>query len=857
MEINVTSGRWCLLWLLAVTLAVGGPARAQDAGGKGQTAKPDEPKAPEKPDEKKADEQPPEEKKPEEKQPEVEAQAEGKIVRIHFRGNRKVEDEAIRVNLISQVGDPFSGAKLAADVRAIWKMGFFDDVQVDVSESKGGYILVYVVKEKPAIHKILVSGNKDVEVSKINEVLDLKRDSILDVAKIKKNVEKIHDLYIDKGFYLAEVSYELKPYGPNEVDVIFKVDERTKVEIRRINFIGNQAVSDADLRGAMATQEGGWFSFMTSSGTYKEDQFQRDLLLITAHYYDRGYINVKVSRPEVTLSPDKRYMYITIGIEEGPQYSIGKLDFKGDLQGPKSEYFARLHIKTGETFNRSKLSQDMMSLNDHYKDQGYAYVNVTPVTAIDAEKLTVDLTFDIQKGQPVYFERINIRGNSKTRDKVIRREMKVAEGELYSQTLLDLSKRRVQALGFFEKVDLSTKRGSADDRIEVNIEVTERPTGTFQIGAGFSSVENFIAQAQISQNNLFGRGQTLALQAQLSSLRQLFLLRFIEPYFLDTPWTFAFSGFNQSIIYTNFQRNSWGGDLTWGYLLSDYWRVFLTYKGEEVSTSTTGSGVLFSGAQKSLVSSTVIANLFNAGFTSSVRASLAYDSRNDRLFPSKGMFHNLSVEVSDPYLGAQNVFTRVDGFTRFYHPIWGPFVFKLNIQGGWVFARQHCSESELAAGTCSDGVPIFERYFLGGINDVRGFRLRSLGPVVQVPATTDPNAALLPFNIGGNIELFGNSEIEFPIFEKVGIRGVVFMDAGNAYNTEGRYCNKNIVQAAGLSHFNNPCQVFDPLVTRTSWGFGFRWFSPIGPLRFEWGLPFSPQPGEDPIVFEFTIGNFF
>jgi len=780
-----------------------------------------------------------------------------KVARIHFRGNRKVEDEAIRVNLTSQVGEPFSGIKLREDVRAIWKMGFFEDVQVDINETKQGYVIVYVVKEKPSIRKILVAGNKEVELTKINEVIDLKRDSILDVAKVKKNVEKIHDVYLDKGFYLAEVDYEVKRQGPNDVDVVFKIDERAKVEIRRVNFVGNSAVSDEELRGAMSTQEGGYFSFVTSSGTYKEDQFQRDLLLVTAHYYDRGYVNVKISRPEITLSPDKRYMYIQIAIDEGPKYYIGKLDFKGDLIGAKQEYFKRLHIKTGEIFNRTRMSQDMIALNDYYKDKGYAYVNVTPLTGIDSDKHIIDVTFDVQRGQPVYFERINIRGNSKTRDKVIRREMKVSEGELYNQTLLDISKRRVQALGFFDKVDLSTKRGSADDRIEVNLEVSERPTGTFQIGAGFSSVENFIAQAQVSQNNLFGRGQTLALQAQLSSLRQLFLLRFIDPYFLDTPWTFAFSLFNQSIIFTNFQRNSSGGDLTWGYLFGDYWRLLLTYKAEEVSTSTSGSGVLFAGAQRSFVSSTVIANLFNAGLTSAVRGTIVYDSRNDRLFPSRGMFHNLSMETSDPYLGADNVFTRVDGFARYYHPIWGPFVFKLNIQGGWVFSRDHCTSGQESAGTCSNGVPIFERYFLGGIYDVRGFRLRSLGPIVQVPVRADPNEQLIPFNIGGNIELFGNAEIEFPIFEKVGIRGVVFMDAGNTFNTEGRYCNMGLTRAAGLNSFSDPCQSFNPIDSRTSWGFGFRWFSPIGPLRFEWGLPFSPQPGEDPIVFEFTIGNFF
>src|SRR5262249_54176788 len=266
------------------------------------------------------------------------------------------------------------------------------------------------------------------------------------------------------------------------------------------------------------------------------------------------------------------------------------------------------------------------------------------------------------------------------------------------------------------------------------------------------------------------------------------------------------------------------------------------YKLEQVDTSTSGAGVLFSGAQQSLIQTTVLANLFSRGLTSSVQGTISYDSRNDRLYPSRGMFHNLSLQVSDSILGADNVFTRFDGFARFYHPIWGPFVFKLNIQGGWVFSREHCDASQIKNKTCTEGVPVFERYFLGGIYDVRGFRLRSLGPVVQVPLRVDPNEILIPFNVGGNLELFGNAEIEFPIFERVGIRGVVFADAGNTFNTEGRYCNRGLTQAAGLNDFSDPCQTFNPLALRASWGFGFRWFSPIGPLRFEWGLPFSPLP---------------
>jgi outer membrane protein insertion porin family len=752
-------------------------------------------------------------------------QAEGiKIVKLAFQGNRKVEDAAIEAVLSSKVGQAFSRSRVAVDVRAIWGMGYFNDVRVNLLKSSKGAILVYVVKEKPSVRKIILSGNDEVDLDKINEVLDLKREAILDIAQVKRNIQKIRDLYTEKGFYLAEVSYRIRKLRRNRVDIMIDVEENDEVTIRRITFVGNKAITDLELKSVMGTQEGGYFSFLTSSGTYQESAFSRDMLIVTALYYDRGYINVKLSEPQVLLSADKRYLYVTIHVREGKRYKLGKLDIKGDLLWPKKELMAELRTKTGEFFSRSKLGKDVQRLTNRYKNRGYAYANITPLTSIDANKRIVDLTFDMQKGPIVTIERINIRGNTKTRDKVLRREMRIAEGDKYSQRQLEISRARVTALGFFESVNLSTRRGSADDRIVVNFEVKERPTGTFQIGAGFSSVENFIAQAQISQNNLFGRGQRLALQAQISGLRQLFSLSFWEPYFLDTRITFGFDVYNSLRAFESFNRNATGGSITWGYPLLDDVRIFLTYKAERVDVSTRGRTLFGGGLTLQLPSGVRLANLFNDGFTSSVRFSVQWDRRNNRLFPSKGFFHAVWVESATGYLGSQNVFNRFGAFSRWYYPIWGPFIFKFNAQIGAIFSNNPA------------GVPIFERFFTGGIQDVRGFRPRSLGPRIKVPASPDPNASLFEFNKGGNKELVFNAEIEFPIFQKVGIRGVVFSDAGMSYDDNEQLDLKKL---------------------RHSWGFGFRWFSPIGPLRFEWGLPFSPRTGEDPIVFEFTIGNFF
>ena len=782
------------------------------------------------------------------------------IERVQFRGNRKVEDDAIRVQLLSKPGTLLDAGKLREDLRAMWKMGFFADIDVEGEIGKSGAItLTFAVKEKPAIRKVLIAGNSELGLDKINEVIDLELDAIVDISKVKKNREKIADLYVQKGFYLATVDYEIKPVNEAEVDVWYKVDEKAKVQIREVQFIGNNHISDEELRGSIATRSADALSFLNDSGTYNQEAFERDLLLVSAHYWDRGYANVKVGTPQLRLSRDKQYMYLSIPVDEGPIFTIGTVNFKGDLIGGKDKNLEKVRVRAGDTFSRTRIAEDRETLSAYYQDQGYAYANVLPLTKVDLDKKQISLTFEVSRGKRAYFERINIRGNSKTRDKVIRRELRISEGELFNNTNLEVSKRAIMALGFFENVVISTKRGSSDEFVEVNVEVTERPTGTFQIGAGFSSVENFIAQAQISQNNLFGRGQTLALQAQLSSLRQLFLLRFIEPWFLDTQWTFSFDLYNQSRGFGTFYRNASGGQLTWGYSLAKLFdfgsairdvRAFLTYKLEDVSISTGTGGITSLGAVSAPIAATQVANLFRGGVTSSVRASLSWDSRNNRLFPTSGWYHSLFAEYASKYTGSENKFVRWGGFARHYRPLWGPFVLKIN--------------AEIGVTTSTDplGVPISERYLVGGIYNIRGYAPLSLGPKLRVQDPGDPGQILHPggLPLGGNLQVIWNSEVEFPLFKKVGISGVLFYDMGNAYNLEDRYCS-------GLSRKNPQVSIkFDPCFRaaesltvglRKSVGFGFRWISPIGPLRFEWGIPLDAQPGEDPLVFEFTIGNFF
>jgi outer membrane protein insertion porin family len=751
------------------------------------------------------------------------------IVAIRVEGNRRVEADAVRNALRTKVGMPLDAIRAQEDLRAVYKLGFFSDVEILADDSVPQKpVLVVKVQEKPAIHEIRIRGNKELSDDDLKDVVDIKPFSILDIAAVQRNAKKLQDKYLEKGYFLAEVTHKVDPLENNEANVYLEVNEHAKVQVKRITFVGNDKVSDGDLRESMQTDEGSFLSFLTSAGTFREEVFKRDLQAIQGVYYDRGFIHVKVANPQISLSADKRLIFISIPITEGEQYSVGKIDFAGDLlvqkdqalEARKRELRQRMQTRPGELFNRTKLQRDIMALADFYYDAGYAYANISPQTTIDADRKTVDLTFDAQKGEKVTIERIEIAGNTKTRDKVIRRELRVFEGELFSGTGLRLSRQRVTALGFFESVDVTHKRGSSDKTVVVTVTVKEKATGTFQVGLGFSSIESFLLTAQVSQNNLFGWGPTASLSLQLSSLRSLVQLSYVDPYFLDTNWILSFDYFRQELDYFGFIRRSNGGDLSFGYHLTPDLMVHAGYAIELVDVlpgRTLGSEVL-------------LANRFRSGLTSALRLTMNYDRRDNRLFPTAGNYQSLSIEYSPEWLGASFLFTRYLANSRWYVPLPLGLVFKAQGNLGYI---------------AGSNIPISELFFAGGINTLRGYVLRSVAPTVRVGNERAPDAALSDFAIGGNKQLLFNFELEFPIFEKVGIRGVVFYDAGNVFSD-----SENFFQS-------HPTGVSLPLGLFHSFGFGFRWFSPIGPLRFEWGIPLTRRPTDDSVLFEFTIGNFF
>jgi len=793
------------------------------------------------------------------------AQAEGApIAAIEIAGARRVTREDVLSYLREKPGQGFKSEVLTTDVHALWDSGFFDDIQVDLATTDRGVVLRFIVRERPNVREITYEGNSEIDNDKLTEVVELKPNTILSVPSVTRSVRKIKDAYAEKGFFLADVTYSIDRGRDNEVAIKFKIVEHQPVTVRRVTFVGNEHVPDGDLREQMQTGNGGFFSF-GSGGAYKQDVFERDVLMMSALYYDKGYLSVQIGTPRIMLTPDREGIDIAVAIREGPRFTIRQLRvFERDADGHEVSPLGgrqalrqMLRAQSGDPFNRAELIKDLQAVRTLYRDAGFANVQAEPETELDSTHNQVDIIVPILRGPPVRIERIEVKGNNKTRDKVIRRELEIEEGQLFSETRLEHSKRRITALGYFERVDVSTEQGSAPDRIVVNVEIGEKATGTFQIGAGFSSIESFILTAQVQQANVFGNGQSIAIQGQLSQLRQLITMRFVEPYFLDSDWSANTELYDTLYAFTNFARRSVGGSLTFGYALAQPWLrlgVTGTVEWDSVDTQSTNTFLGVSSGYTSVYQQLPLANLFNSGRVVSLRPTLTFDTRDNRLFPTSGVFLQASSELATALLGSEFNYLRHRLTGRFYYPLGGGtgapgsgFVLKLNTEFGLITSPD------------PQGVPVFQRYFLGGILDLRGYSLRSIGPRLPLTSALDPNSPPIAngANIGGNLEAYENLELEFPILDSVGIRGVVFFDAGNSWNTEDQFCKTT--PAPQFDSVVRPCFSFPGSVgyLRTSTGFGVRWFSPLGPLRFEWGFPLAPLPYEKSSDFEFTIGNFF
>jgi outer membrane protein insertion porin family len=726
-----------------------------------------------------------------------------KILKVSVEGNKRIETDAIRRVIKTEEGNIYSSKNLSDDLRAIYAMGYFDDARVESDNTPDGKIVNFKVKEKPTIRVILIKGNRIYEDEKIRGILNIKTGSILNFVMINKNVERIEGLYKEKNYHNIKVEYKIHEFDNNQADLEFIISEGSKALIKNIIFEGNQAYSSSKLKKLMSTSEKNIFSWVSSAGDLNREDLNQDIAKLAAFYQNNGFIQAKVGDPKIEIQESS--IDIKIKIEEGPQFTVGKVVITGDLIFSEEKLIGKIMINKEKFYNRKILQSDVLALTDLYSDEGYAYADIVPGIDQDRDKMSVNINFVINKGKQVYFEEILISGNSKTRDKVIRRELLVYEEELHSGAKLKKSMRNLHRLDYFENIKVDTLKGSSDDKMVLKIDVTEKPTGAFSFGAGYSSVEKVFGMASISQRNLFGRGQVLALKAMLGSVSNKYTLSFTEPWLFDIPLSAGFDLYSWDYDYDTFDKDSKGGGVRFSYPVYEFTRLYLTYALDIADIR---------NIEKDAPDT--IKEMAGNNVSSSITTALKYDSRDKIFNPTEGAEHTLSIQYAG--LGGDIGFTKYIFETGWFIPLFKGTVGSIHAKTGYL--SQNSGQK----------LPSYERFNLGGINSLRGFEWEDLSPKKK-------NSEGILTNVGGNKFVQFNFEYLFPLIKEVGVMGVLFFDTGDVYD------NDESINFAKL---------------RESVGGGIRWYSPMGPMRIEYGYILDPVKNESKGgKWEFTVGTVF
>ena len=730
----------------------------------------------------------------------ISAGAEESIYKIMILGNVKVEEGVIRGAIKSREGGPFSVEKIREDLRSIFDVGSFTDVQVDIKSTPQGKEVIFIVVEKPSIKDILIKGNNKVKLDDIKEKISLPPRSILNLEKVKENSEQIRKLYFSKGYYGVKVEYKVDYLETNEAVVTFTISEGPKGNIQKIVFKGNKKIKSSQLKKLMTTKRRNIFSIITKTGTLDEDILKNDLQLLTAYYFDQGYLEAKVSEPKINLSNPKK-IRIEIGIVEGSRYHLGNIDFKGDLLTTKEALFKVLKIKRGDVYSNTVIRKEVNGLTEKFANQGYAYVEINPEISVDNKNLLVHLTFEIEKKKRVFYEKIQVVGNTKTRDKVIRRELVVAEGELYNAADMNKSRDRLKRTGFFKEVDFTTSRGSTEEKINLDLKVEENPTGAITFGVGYSTIESVVGSASISDRNLFGLGYSGSLRFSLGFKTQNFRLSFTDPYFLGYPYAAGFDLYHERMeIFDTYSYKITGGDLRFGKELTDSIRIDVMYKLENI--------VVYDVADDASI---YIKDQKGKKTTSAISISPSIDNRDDFFNPRRGGKHSLFIQNAGGILGGDNYFVKALGQTSWFFPL--PLNSTLNLR----------AQAGMISGYSGRKLPIYEKFFVGGIHTVRGLEYGKAGPV---DINEEP--------IGAKKMVVFNTELIFPISREIGLRGALFFDMGKGFDKWSE---------------------ITPL--RFGAGPGIRWYSPFGPIHIDVGFNLNPKKGEKGHVIEFTAGTVY
>ncbi|MBM3650525.1 MAG: outer membrane protein assembly factor BamA [Alphaproteobacteria bacterium] len=737
------------------------------------------------------------------------AAAGGVITSVQIQGNVRAEPESIRSHLQLKEGQPFDPAAADRSLKALFGTGLFSDVVIEMQ----GSTLVVKVIENPIINRVAFEGNRKIEDDKLRDEIQSRPRQVFTRARVQADVERILTIYRRSGRYNASVEPKIIKLEQGRVDLVFEINEGDVTTVQRISFVGNEAFSDGTLREKIRTSESAWYRFLSSADRYDPDRLNLDRELLRKFYLSEGYADFRVVSAVAELAPDREGFFITFTISEGVRYKFGTVEVSTRFQGLDVDVLqSYLTMSSGEWYDADEVEKSVTALTDLVGSLGYAFVEVRPNIRRNKDTLTIDVTFDVQEGPRVYVERINISGNTRTLDKVIRREFRLAEGDAFSTAKVRRSQQRLRNLGFFEKVDISASPGSAPDRTNIEVEVVEQSTGDISFGAGYSTTSGILGDIGIKERNLLGKGQELRFGISVGTLSTLIDLSFTEPYFLDRPMSAGIDVFrtsNDRQQVASYSDRSIGFALRAGWAYSEHTRQTVRYTLRQTDIFNVQPWA-----------STVVQANAGTSVVSEVGETIAWDTRDTRLNTTKGFLLRNSMAVAG-LIGTEQYY-RTTADAVYYQSLFEDVIISVGGSAGLVVPYNNSS------------LRLNNLFFIGG-DTLRGFRVGGIGPRDSV--TTDA--------LGGTYFYTGTTELSFPLGlpKEIGLLGKAFMDVGSLWGLGGPAVYSSTVLTS--------------TTMRVSTGLGIQWVSPFGPIRIDYAFPLVQDPWDKTENIRFGFGTRF
>ena len=745
---------------------------------------------------------------------------------IRVEGLQRTEAGTVFSYLPVKVGETLNDDRAAAAIKALFATGFFKDVKLEAQ----GDVLIVAVEERPSISKLTLSGMKEFSEEDLKTGLKqtgLAEGRVFDKGQLDRAEQELKRQYFNRGLYSVQVVTTVTPLERNRVALQFDVVEGEAAKIRQINLVGNKAFAEKKLLKLFNSSTPGWLSWYTKDDQYSKTKLSGDLETLRSHYLNQGYLEFNIDSTQVSISPDKKDIYITVNMTEGPKYTVSDVKLAGQMLVPEQELKKLIMVKPGEVFSREKLTESSRKISDRLGNEGYAFANVNAVPELDKEKHQVAFTLFVDPGRRVYINRVNVAGNSKTRDEVVRREVRQMEGGWYNAEKINLSRDRLNRLGFFNEVNVETPAvPGATDQVDVNISVAEKATGNILLGAGFSSSEGLVLSGSVNQSNVFGTGNRLAVQVNSGSVNTVYSLSFTNPYYTLDGVSLGYDLYRRDVDATSldgvgeYESSSTGLGARLGLPISEKDSIYFGAGIEQLTIGTTNNSPI---QYKNFV------DKFGSGNEATVNTlrldtSIARDTRDNFLFPTKGLMQRAAVEFGAPPGDLQ--YYKLSLQHQQYFPLTKDFTLMINGEAGY------------AAGIGGKPLPFFRNFFTGGVSSVRGFESGTIGPKDLDTVTNEV------VTLGGDTKLVGNVELLFPMpgMKDNSVRLSTFLDAGGVFGEGNALYGSNTFS-------------FDDM--RFSAGLGVAWNSPLGPLRFSLAYPLNKKDTDKTQVFQFNLGSTF